>query len=92
MITGCGFMLERIDLQWCSPALIISASVLLLSSGGIFTDQKKRTKLYKKCQQKLLVLVNENKKERVKERRKQAVKNSFLVTKDYVKHKAENEN
>lgn len=34
-------MLERIDLQWCSPALIISASVLLLSSGGIFTDQKK---------------------------------------------------
>lgn len=48
--------------------------------------------MYKKCQQKLLVLVNENKKERVKERRKQAVKNSFLVTKDYVKHKAENEN
>lgn len=35
-------MLERIDLQWCSPALIISASVLLLSSGGIFTDQKKK--------------------------------------------------
>ena len=41
MITGCGFMLERIDLQWCSPTLIISASVPLLSSGGIFTDQKK---------------------------------------------------
>lgn len=60
--------------------------------GYFYRSKKKRTKLYKKCQQKLLVLVKENKKERVKERRKRAVKNSFLVTKDYVKHKAENEN
>lgn len=48
--------------------------------------------MYKKCQQRLLVSVDENKEGRIKETEKWAVKNMFLLTEDYVKHKAENEN
>lgn len=70
------------------------STCLLLSMGCylFILSDKKRTKLYKKCQQRLLVSVDENKEGRIKETEKWAVKNMFLLTEDYVKHKAENEN